>query len=96
MRRDYDVALRATYPDLVICKDKIELPESGVEDALDQLVKNHPDAEINTVDGLNLTWKKDGFTFEEVTLSRLLNYAESATEADANALAGRFKLLSLL
>ena len=45
--------LRTTYPDFVICKDKILLPDSGVEEALDQLV-NHPEARINTSDGVNL------------------------------------------
>ena len=92
-------ALRATYPDLVICKDKIELPESGVEDALDQLVKNHPDAEINTVDGVKFDLEEGWVHLRRSNTEPIIRvYAESATEADANALAGRFKeeLLSLL
>ena len=92
-------ALRATYPDLVICKDKIELPESGVEEALDQLVKNHPDAEINTVDGVKFDLEEGWVHLRRSNTEPIIRvYAESATEADANALAGRFKeeLLSLL
>ena len=92
-------ALRATYPDLVICKNKIELPESGVEDALDQLVKNHPDAEINTVDGVKFDLEEGWVHLRRSNTEPIIRvYAESATEADANALAGRFKeeLLSLL
>ena len=92
-------ALRATYPDLVICKDKIELPESGVEEALDQLVKNHPDAEINTVDGVKFDLEEGWVHLRRSNTEPIIRvYAEAATEADANSLAGRFKeeLLSLL
>ena len=79
--------------------DKIELPESGVEEALDQLIKNHPDAEINTVDGVKFDLEEGWVHLRRSNTEPIIRvYAEAATEADANSLAGRFKeeLLSLL
>ena len=91
--------LRATYPDLVICKDKIDLPDSGVEEALDQLVKNHPEARINTADGVKFDLEEGWVHLRRSNTEPIIRvYAEAPNEDDANALAGRFKseLLSLL
>ena len=91
--------LRATYPDLVICKDKIDLPDSGVEKALDQLVKNHPEARINTADGVKFDLEEGWVHLRRSNTEPIIRvYAEAPNEDAANALAGRFKseLLSLL
>ena len=91
--------LRATYPDLVICKDKIDLPDSGVEEALDQLVKNHPEARINTADGVKFDLEEGWVHLRRSNTEPIIRvYAEAPNEDAANALAGRFKseLLSLL
>jgi phosphomannomutase len=84
--------LRATYPDLVICKDKIELPDSGVERALEQLVANHPEAKINTVDGVKFDLEEGWVHLRRSNTEPIIRvYAEAKTESAANALAGRFK-----
>ena len=91
--------LRNTYPDLVICKDKIDLPKSGVEDALEKLVENHPEAEINTLDGVKFDLNEGWVHLRRSNTEPIIRvYAEASTEDAANALAGRFKseLLHLL
>ena len=91
--------LRNTYPDLVICKDKIDLPESGVEEALKKLVENHPEAEINTLDGVKFDLNEGWVHLRRSNTEPIIRvYAEASTEDAANALAGRFKfeLLNLL
>ncbi|MBM71338.1 MAG: phosphoglucosamine mutase [Crocinitomicaceae bacterium] len=91
--------LRNTYPDFVICKDKIELPESGVEEALEKLVENHPEAEINTIDGVKFDLNGGWVHLRRSNTEPIIRvYAEASTEDTANALARRFKseLLNLL
>lgn len=91
--------LRNTYPDLVICKDKIDLPESGVEEALEKLVENHPEAEINTIDGVKFDLNEGWVHLRRSNTEPIIRvYAEASTEDAANALARRFKseLLNLL
>ena len=91
--------LRNTYPNLVICKDKIDLPESGVEEALEKLVENHPEAEINTLDGVKFDLNEGWVHLRRSNTEPIIRvYAEASTEYAANALAGRFKseLLNLL
>ena len=84
--------LRSTYPALVICKDKIELPSSGVEEALEQLVANHPEAEINTVDGVKFDLDEGWVHLRRSNTEPIIRvYAEAQTESAANELAGRFK-----
>ncbi len=91
--------LRNTYPDFVICKDKIDLPESGVEEALEKLVENHPEAEINTIDGVKFDLNGGWVHLRRSNTEPIIRvYAEASTEDTANALARRFKseLLNLL
>jgi len=91
--------LRNTYPDLAICKDKIDLPESGVEEALEKLVENHPEAEINTIDGVKFDLNEGWVHLRRSNTEPIIRvYAEASTEDAANALARRFKseLLNLL
>ncbi len=91
--------LRLTYPDLVICKDKIELPDSGVDKALEQLVVNHPEAQINTADGVKFDLDEGWVHLRRSNTEPIIRvYAEAPNSDAANALAGRFKseLLSLL
>ena len=45
-------ALRAGYPNWFMSKDKLELPPVDVDAALKALVASHPEAEVNTVDGV--------------------------------------------
>ena len=91
--------LKNIYPYLVICKDKIQLPEFGVEEALNQLVENHPEAEVNTADGVKFDLEVGWVHLRRSNTEPIIRvYAESTSEEAATALAGRFKseLLNLL
>lgn len=85
-------ALRSIYPNWVISKDKMELPESGVEEALAQLVAAHPDAEVNTVDGVKFDLLEGWVHLRRSNTEAIIRvYAEAADEAAASALGNRFK-----
>ena len=91
--------LKASYPELVICKDKLQLPNSGVEEALDTLVRNHPEAKVNTIDGVKFDLEEGWVHLRRSNTEPIIRvYAEAESETAANNLAGRFKneLLSLL
>lgn len=91
--------LKASYPELVICKDKIELPDSGVDEALETLVNNHPEAKVNTIDGVKFDLEEGWVHLRRSNTEPIIRvYAEAESETAANNLAGRFKneLLSLL
>ena len=45
-------ALRDTYPNFFMVKDKMQLPDADVDAALNALKADHPDAEVNDVDGV--------------------------------------------
>ena len=83
----------------MISKDKIDLPSSGIEDALEQLVKNHPEAKINTVDGVKFDLDEGWVHLRRSNTEPIIRiYAEASTEEDAEDLGYRFKseLRSLL
>ena len=91
--------LRKKYPYLVICKDKIQLPPFGVESALNQLVENHPEAEVNTEDGVKFDLVVGWVHLRRSNTEPIIRvYAESTSEEAATALTERFKseLLNLL
>lgn len=91
--------LRATYPELVICKDKIELPDADVDNALEQLVTNHPEAKVNKVDGVKFDLEEGWVHLRKSNTEPIIRvYAEAESETAALNLASRFKneLLSLL
>ena len=91
--------LRATYPEFVICKDKIDLPESGVEEALAALVANHPEAKVNQIDGVKFDLEEGWVHLRRSNTEPIIRvYAESDSKENAEGLASKFKdeLLSLL
>ena len=91
--------LRATYPEFVICKDKIDLPDSGVEEALAALVANHPEALVNQVDGVKFDLEEGWVHLRRSNTEPIIRvYAESDSKGKAEGLAAQFKdeLLSLL
>ena len=91
--------LRNSYPNFAISKDKIDLPPSFVEEVLEQLVKNHPEAKINTVDGVKFDLDDGWVHLRRSNTEPIIRiYAEALTEEDAEALGDRFKseLRSLL
>jgi len=91
--------LRATYPEFVICKDKIDLPDSGVEEALAALVANHSEAIVNQVDGVKFDLEEGWVHLRRSNTEPIIRvYAESDSKGKAEGLAAQFKdeLLSLL
>ena len=91
--------LRATYPEFVICKDKIDLPASGVEEALAALVANHSEAIVNQVDGVKFDLEEGWVHLRRSNTEPIIRvYAESDSKGKAEGLAAQFKdeLLSLL
>jgi phosphomannomutase len=92
-------ALRATYPDWFMSKDKLDLPAVDVDKALNQLMAAHPEAEVNTVDGVKFDLQEGWVHLRKSNTEPIIRvYAEAASQSGAEALGGRFKaeLLSLL
>ena len=84
--------LRGTYPNFVIQKDKLSLPDSGVEEALKKLVLNHPEAKVNTVDGVKFDLKEGWVHLRRSNTEPIIRvYAESNEKESAQNLANRFK-----
>jgi phosphomannomutase len=91
--------LRATYPNWFMSKDKLELPDADVDGALHKLVEAHPEAEVNTVDGVKFDLPEGWVHLRRSNTEPIIRvYAEAETTDAAVALGGRFKaeLLSLL
>jgi len=91
--------LRATYPEFVICKDKIDLPDSGVEEALAALVANHPEARVDQIDGVKFDLEEGWVHLRRSNTEPIIRvYAESDSNENAEGLAAKFKdeLLTLL
>ena len=91
--------LLATYPKFVIEKDKLDLPENGVDQALQALIENHPEAKVNNIDGVKFDLDEGWVHLRRSNTEPIIRvYAESDSADSAKILAGRFKaeLLSLL
>jgi phosphomannomutase len=91
--------LRNTYPSYVIQKDKLDLPEFGVEEALKKLVSNHPEAQVNTIDGVKFDLDEGWVHLRRSNTEPIIRvYAESDSPEASKSLADRFKaeLQSLL
>lgn len=85
--------LKNTYPEYFIAKNKIQLSDSELIDKiLDGLKQSFASEDINTIDGVKITFEKDR---KWVHLRRsntepiIRIYAEAPTEAEAEALAQR-------
>ena len=91
--------LLATYPKFVIEKDKIDLPDQGVDEALQALINNHPEAKVNSIDGVKFDLDDGWVHLRRSNTEPIIRvYAESDSADSAKHLARRFKteLLSLL
>ena len=84
-------ALRATYPDYYLSKNKIEISDSGVIDSLLEKVEKHYSAErITTIDGLRVDFDEERkwFVLRKSNTEPIIRiYAEAPTEGVAEALA---------
>lgn len=83
--------LRATYPEYVIAKNKIELSDSALIDKILEAVKQEYAAEdINTIDGVKISFeaKREWVHLRRSNTEPIIRiYAEAATQEAADALA---------
>lgn len=91
--------LRKSYPAYEMSKDKLALPSSGVDEALDALRAAHPEAEVNDVDGIKFDLPDGWVHLRRSNTEPIIRiYAEAETAELAVALGDKFKaeLQSLL
>ncbi len=84
-------ALRNTYPDYFISKNKIELtPDLDVDAILYQVKAKYASQPINDLDGLKIEFGNEWVHLRKSNTEPIIRiYSESKTEATANALATR-------
>ncbi len=84
-------ALRGTYPDYFISKNKIELDENvNVKHIFEQIKKKYSKQPINTEDGLRIDFDNDWVHLRTSNTEPIIRiYAESANETTANNVAKR-------
>ncbi len=84
-------ALRATYPDYFVSKNRIEMSDPAqIEAALDAVEKHFAGAAVNKMDGLRIDFEAERkwFVLRRSNTEPIIRiYAEAPTEAVANALA---------
>lgn len=86
-------ALRATYPNYFMCKDKIAL-EKGLDLAaiLGKMEKAYPDTPKHTHDGLKLEFENEWVHLRKSNTEPIIRiYTESGSQDSANTLAKKFK-----
>lgn len=83
--------LRASYPNYVISKNKIDLaPTTNVDDILVQMAKKYAANEVDTTDGVKIYIDKEWVHLRKSNTEPIIRiYAESASEEKANSLALR-------
>ena len=81
--------LKATYPNYVISKNKIELtPQINVDKVLDAVQKKYSKQPINTIDGVKIEFDKEWVHLRKSNTEPIIRiYAESDMEAKADNLA---------
>lgn len=84
-------ALRASYPNYVISKNKIDLnPGTDVDNILAQMAKQYAAHEVDTTDGVKIYIDKEWVHLRKSNTEPIIRiYAESASEEKANDLAAR-------
>jgi phosphomannomutase len=81
--------LRASYPNYVISKNKIELtPDINVDKVLEAVKKKYKKQPINTIDGVKIEFDKEWVHLRKSNTEPIIRiYAESDIEVKADALA---------
>ncbi|GAA4451438.1 phosphoglucosamine mutase [Rurimicrobium arvi] len=84
-------ALRGTYPNYIISKNKIELPQGlDVQKIFAAIQKKYAQQPINTEDGLKIEFDKDWVHLRTSNTEPIIRiYAESTSETTANNIAQR-------
>lgn len=86
-------ALRATYPNYQMVKDKISLPEGlDMEAILHQLEEKYQHEEHSTIDGLKIDFPQSWLHLRKSNTEPIIRiYAEAPSLAEAEALVGKIK-----
>ena len=84
-------ALRASYPNYVISKNKIDLdPSTNVDELLVLMAKKYETFEVDTTDGVKIYIDKEWVHLRKSNTEPIIRiYAESASEEKATAIATR-------
>ena len=82
-------ALRASYPNYFISKNKIKLtPEIDVDNILVQMADKYQDENVNTIDGVKIDFAEEWVHLRKSNTEPIIRiYSESASEEKANGLA---------
>ncbi|MCB9175403.1 MAG: phosphoglucosamine mutase [Flavobacteriales bacterium] len=84
-------ALRASYPNYFISKNKIELtPQINVDEILIKMEKKYQHENVNTIDGVKIDFPTEWVHLRKSNTEPIIRiYSESATMQSADALANR-------
>jgi phosphomannomutase len=84
-------ALRASYPDYYISKNKIQLtPEIDVDNILELMEKKYADQPVNTIDGVKIEFDKQWVHLRKSNTEPIIRiYSESSSMEKADELAHR-------
>ena len=84
-------ALRASYPNYFISKNKISLtPDLDIDALLKQVELKYKDQPINTIDGLKIEFENEWVHLRKSNTEPIIRiYSESQTETTANGLANK-------
>lgn len=84
-------ALRASYPNYFISKNKISLtPELDIDELLKKVELKYKDQPINTIDGLKIEFDNEWVHLRKSNTEPIIRiYSESQTETTANGLANK-------
>jgi phosphomannomutase len=75
-----------------MAKDKLPLPDQSPEHLLNALAEQYADADTSTLDGLKINFSDSWVHVRPSNTEPILRvYTEAPTDADAQALADRFK-----
>ena len=82
-------ALRASYPDYYISKNKIQLtPEIDVDDILLKMKDKYSNEDVNDIDGVKINFEKEWVHLRKSNTEPIIRiYSESSTMESADALA---------
>jgi len=81
--------LRASYPQYVISKNKIQLtPEIDVDAILEKVAKKYSDFPVSTIDGVKIDFEEGWVHLRKSNTEPIIRiYSESSSETEANKLA---------
>jgi len=84
-------ALRKSYPNYYISKNKIELtPEIKVDDILKEIIERYSKEEVDTTDGVKISFEKEWVHLRKSNTEPIIRiYAESSSETTASTLASK-------